>query len=87
MNLQMFIDFATMALRTFLNLGHVFNIPIRLAAGRYLPKVVDHTISLLDLLGQSWIGDSSVYELLFSGTTITLIIFLGIVKWLLNIIK
>lgn len=91
MTLDRFIQFAKTALATFLQLAEVFETPIRTWAST-LPKWATGgifnrvTFLALDAIGFGWIGDMSLFTMLFSSTAITVLIIIAMVKWITDIV-
>lgn len=89
MTLQTFISFAQAAFNAMLGVGKAFQIPIRqlVANGAYgFGTILNTLIKTLDFFGQTWLGNMSIFTLLFSEATLIFIIIAGLIRWILDIL-
>lgn len=87
MTLQAFINFARMAFTAFLELSNILNTPIRTALRNMSiggTGLLNGIIRTLDFLGVTWVGNQSVFAILFSSATLSFIIFIGFIRWILD---
>lgn len=90
MTLQTFIGFAQQAFTALLNLSTTLQTPIRNIlterSGIVGGGVIRIMIKTLDIFGQTWLGNMSVFTFLFSSSSLTFIIIVGLIRWILDIL-
>lgn len=88
MNLQTFISFAEQVFETFLQLSIWFGMPMRKLSTiiTISPNYVEMIIKLADRAGMTWLGNLTIFEIVFSSGTLLIIIVVGLVRWVLDIL-